>query len=113
MHGIGRDLLAYLTIHGPRYAQQDIPIETDGNSESKQVTLALQPAQIITGRVIYADTGKPVSHARLRVMADSEGEAGHSPRQFPDRRMRGGFAQIRRQAITLSCTLILPKDSPT
>ncbi len=45
----------------------------DEASDSKQVTLALQPAQIITGRVTYADTGKPVPHAELSVRADRDG----------------------------------------
>jgi len=73
IHGIGRGRRASLTIRDPRYAQQNIRIETDGNSESKQLTLALQPAQIISGRVTYADTGKPVSHAFLGSRSDKEG----------------------------------------
>ena len=70
IRGIGRNLLARLIVRDPRYAQQDFQIETDGNLESKQLTLALQPAQIITGRVTYADTGQPVSHASLQIGAD-------------------------------------------
>ena len=73
IHGIGRDLRAVLTIHDPRYAQQDIRIETGGNGGSKQLTMVLQPLQIITGRVTYADTGKPVAHAMLQVGANIAG----------------------------------------
>ena len=75
IHGIGRDLSVSLAIHHPRYALQQIEIETDKTSESKEVSLALQPAQIITGRVTYADTGKPASHATLTVMANKDGRS--------------------------------------
>ena len=52
-----------------------IEVETDGASESKPLTAALAPAQIINVRVTYADTGKPVPHAPLEVMA-SRGRVG-------------------------------------
>ena len=44
-------------------------------AESKTITAALAPAQIVNVRVTYADTGQPVPHAPLRVMA-SQGRAG-------------------------------------
>jgi RNA polymerase sigma factor (sigma-70 family) len=73
LRGIGRGLRVILTVHDPRFALQWIEIETDQTSESKSLTMALAPAQIITGRVTYADTGKPVAHARLEVGASKEG----------------------------------------
>ena len=45
LHGIGRDLRAFLTVNDPRYAQQDIEIETDGDAASKQLKVTLQPAR--------------------------------------------------------------------
>ena len=78
MHGIGRGLRASLTVRDPRFALQRIQVETDGNSESKRLKFALQPAQVITGRVTYSDTGKPVSHARLNVGAVKQGGGGSS-----------------------------------
>ena len=60
----------------------------------KKLSIALEPAKIITGRVTYADNGKPVPHAPLSVMsrsdtlrggrlsrfkADSEGRFGINP----------------------------------
>jgi RNA polymerase sigma factor (sigma-70 family) len=74
LRGLGRDLHADLTIHDPRFALQTIEVETKGTSESKTMTAALAPSQIINVRVTYADTGKPVPHAPLRVMA-SRGRA--------------------------------------
>ena len=78
LHGIGRGLLVHLTIYDPRYAQQDISIETDDAGDRKQLTIALEPPQAIAGRVIYADTGKPVAHARLWVRADKNGRGRSS-----------------------------------
>ena len=78
MFGIGRGLRATLTIRDLRFALQRIEVETDGNSNSKQLTMALQPAQIITGQVTYADTGELVSHARLNVGAAKKGGRGGS-----------------------------------
>ncbi len=76
VRGIGRGLRVSLTVHDPRYAQQDISIETDERGDTKQFTMALQPAKIISGRVTYADTGKPVPHAWIAVGAEGAGEYG-------------------------------------
>ncbi len=73
LHGIGRDVRVSLAIHHPQYALQEISIETDNTQQSKQVSFALQPAQIITGRITYADSGKPASHAQIVVTADKDG----------------------------------------
>ena len=86
MRGVGRDLHASLTVHHPRFALQSIDVETDGTSESKPMTAALAPSQIVTGRVTYADTGEPVPHAPLGVMA-GRGRVRHC-RRFRDRRRR-------------------------
>jgi hypothetical protein len=69
LRGLGRDQEAVLTVHDPRFALQRIPIRTNDASEAKPTTAALIPAQIITGQVTYADTGKVVPHATLEVMA--------------------------------------------
>ena len=65
LHGVGRGLQASLSIADSRFATQMIDIETGNSPDAKPVTMALQPAQIITGHVTYADTGKPVPHALL------------------------------------------------
>ena len=43
--------------------------------------MALQPAQTITGRVTYADTGKPVPHALIAVFAMTRPRR-HRPSDF-------------------------------
>jgi hypothetical protein len=65
LRGLGQDRSATLTVHHPRFALQSIPVETDRTSKSKPLTAALVPAQILSGRVSYADTGEGVPHALL------------------------------------------------
>ncbi len=69
LRGVGRDMRVTLTVNDPRFALQGIAVETDRTPGSKQVTMALAPAQIITGRVTYADTGRPVARGRIEVGA--------------------------------------------
>ncbi len=66
LRGVGRDLSAILIVHHPRFARQRIPVETDRTSKAKSITAALVPAQVITGRVTYADTGAGVASCLAR-----------------------------------------------
>ena len=84
LHGMGRGLWVNLVVNDPRFASQIItvgtegtvdsprfgqqirPIKLDGNSDSTPLTIALQPARMLTGRVTYADTGKPVANALIQ-----------------------------------------------
>ncbi len=67
LRGLGQGLAAALTVHDPRFALHNIGVRADDASQSKPLTVALVPAQVLTGRVTYADTGKPVPHAALEV----------------------------------------------
>ena len=91
VRGVGQNLHAALTVHHPRFAHQTIEVDTDDDAESKTVTAALAPPQIVNVRVTYADTGQPVPHAPLRVTA-SQGRVARStnPRPTPT----GGPASI-------------------
>ena len=89
---MGRGLQATLSIIDSRFALQMIDVETDDSPDAKSVTMALRPAQIITGRVTYADTGKPVPHARL-IVTCQERRATRDPTDATSRPMpTGGFA---------------------
>jgi len=66
---IGRNLSAGLVVHDRRFAQQWLGVETDGRDGQKDVTLAVQPATIIEGRVLAADTGQPIPNAAITVAA--------------------------------------------
>ncbi len=69
LHGLGRRLHVSLAVTDPRFAMQMIELNTDADPGKEPLTLALQPARIINGRVTYADTGKPVDHALIIVHA--------------------------------------------
>jgi protocatechuate 3,4-dioxygenase beta subunit len=69
LRGVGRDLSVALTTHHPRFALQRIPVETSGDSKSRSLTTALDPAQILTGRVTYADSGKGIPHAAIEIVS--------------------------------------------
>ncbi len=66
LRGIGPGLRAFLSVLDARFNQL-IEINTDAVSAAMPLSLALQPVRTIVGRVTYADTGKPVAHARVRV----------------------------------------------
>jgi hypothetical protein len=69
LRGVSRGVKANVTVLHPRFALQHIEVATDGDSGSRTVTAGLAPAQIVSVRVTYADTGQPVPHAPLRVLA--------------------------------------------
>jgi hypothetical protein len=69
LRGVSREQGAVLVVHHPGFGLQRIQVETNGDSDSKPMPAALVPAQVLTGRVTYADTGKGVPHAPLEVRA--------------------------------------------
>ena len=74
LRGVGRDLSVDLTTHHPRFALQRIRVETSGDSKSKSLKTTLDPAQILTGRVTYADSGQASScRDRNRLRARQRG----------------------------------------
>ncbi|WP_406699205.1 sigma-70 family RNA polymerase sigma factor [Singulisphaera sp. Ch08] len=79
IHGIGQDLRVLLVAEDSRFAQQRIVVDTDSRTESKKVTMAMEPAKIFTGVVTYADTGRPVPHAVVAILA-YRGGPGYSSR---------------------------------
>jgi RNA polymerase sigma factor (sigma-70 family) len=69
IHGIGQGLRALLIAEAPRSARQRLVVDADATGQPQQITAAMEPAKIITGRVTFADTGKPVPHANIQVSA--------------------------------------------
>ncbi len=69
--GIGGDLEVSLTVRDLRFARQDLSIETgsQAGTKDKERTIVLEPATIIEGRVLAADTGEPVPRAVIAVAA--------------------------------------------
>jgi hypothetical protein len=74
--GVGPGLRVFLSVLDPRFASQVIEINTDADSSTKPLSLALQPVRTVTGRVTYADTGKPVPHARVSVTGFDQFQVG-------------------------------------
>ncbi len=72
IRGAGRGLRVGLVIDDPRFARQRTHVDTDSSSESKTVTMAVEPARIITGRVTYADTGKAAPHALVGILIQGD-----------------------------------------
>jgi hypothetical protein len=69
VRGVGQNLHVTLGVRDPRFARQRILVDTDDQAESKTGTAALAPPQIVNVRVTCADTGQPVAHAPLQLMA--------------------------------------------
>jgi hypothetical protein len=71
IRGVGIGLSAVLFVGDPQYAQQRFDILAADRDETKEVTLTLQPATIIEGRALAADTGRPIPDAVISVRASS------------------------------------------
>jgi hypothetical protein len=67
--GIGRGLAVWLSVHDPRYAQHRFVLEGGDRADGKDVSLALHPSTIIEGRVLAADTGRPIPDAVISTKA--------------------------------------------
>jgi RNA polymerase sigma factor (sigma-70 family) len=78
VRGAGRELRIDLIINDPRFARQNILVYTDGTSESRPVTQALEPARIISGRITEADTGRPIPHAQVLILSYARGVRAHN-----------------------------------
>ena len=80
LHGVGPGLRVFVNVHDPRFSSQSIEIDTDAASTAKPLGIALQSTRTITGSVTYADTGKPVPHARVIISGFGQLQAGVGPR---------------------------------
>jgi len=63
LRGIGRDLGISISIRDPRFARQGVVVQAGSGPSAETKSLVLQPAQIIEGRVLAADTGQPIPNA--------------------------------------------------
>jgi RNA polymerase sigma factor (sigma-70 family) len=72
--GFARGSNITLHVRDMRYARQDLYIDAGKLTPPKEVTLVLQPARIIEGRVLAADTGQPVPNAVVSAMTRVQNE---------------------------------------
>jgi protocatechuate 3,4-dioxygenase beta subunit len=75
--GFARGANITLHVRDMRYARQDLHINAGKVAPSKEVTLVLQPARIIEGRVLAADTGRPIPNAVVSAMTWVNSEYAH------------------------------------
>ena len=78
--GIGRGLGVTLVVRDLRYARQDLRVDPVAFAAHAETTIALQPAQIIEGRVLAADTGKPIPN--VVVSASTRGRSERAATSF-------------------------------
>jgi hypothetical protein len=76
VNGIGKDLEIELQVRDDRFARQLFLLKTDEATDGKEMTRALEPAQLIEGTVTRADTGHPIPYARLTAYAKAEQHGG-------------------------------------
>jgi len=109
LHGLSRATRATLIVDSPRFALQGIIVETEGavgggrlapgvtvlkaggTSDSNPLTMILQPARLLTGRVTDADTGKPIGDARIGIGMSFANDVA-APRTGADGRFRARVA---------------------
>jgi RNA polymerase sigma factor (sigma-70 family) len=72
LHGIGRGVYARLGVFDPRFAPQTIEVATDAVAGAKTLKAAVLPTRTLTGRVTYADTGRPAPHAEVHIGGPGE-----------------------------------------
>ncbi len=65
--GIGRGVNVGLQVRDLRYARQGLSIDAARATAGQETTASLQPAHLIEGRVLTADTGSPMPNAIVSV----------------------------------------------
>ena len=64
--GISVGALVSLRVSDLRFARQDLYVDPAKAQAGKETTIALEPARIIEGRVLAADTGRPIPNAIVK-----------------------------------------------
>ena len=93
----------------PRFASQRIEIGTDPESARKPLIRSLEPAQVITGHVTDAVSGKPILHAMLNVTSN-KADSGYSRSFVTDG--EGIFRVVLESCDSLTVAAYPPDESP-
>ena len=110
IHGAGRGIGLGVQIDDPRFAKLLVEIHTDSSSEIKNVTMAVEPARVVNGRVTYADTGEPAVHARVEMETQRQGSSGWAGDFETD--AMGRFRANPGAADHYRVTVFAPDDAP-
>ncbi len=73
---IGRGLSAHLEIDDLQCAPKELDVNA-GDEKSGYLVLGVMPPQVIEGRVVCEDTGKPMPYARLDINSYTKSEEGY------------------------------------
>ena len=73
---IGRSLSAHLEIDDLHCAPKELDVNT-GDEKAGHLVLGVAPPQVIEGRVLCEDTGKPMPYARLDINSYTKSEEGY------------------------------------
>jgi len=110
IHGAGRGIRLGVWIDDPRFARLRVDIDTDAHSDTKNVTMALEPARVIMGRVTYADTGEPAPETRVEVETHTSGNSAWAGDFETDK--QGRFRANPGAAEHYSVTVFAPESAP-
>jgi hypothetical protein len=77
LRGIGRGFNVQLDVRDLRYARQLLSIKWNEEAPGREVTLTLEPAKLIEGRVLAADTGRPIPGAVVLADAFRDGDPNY------------------------------------
>jgi RNA polymerase sigma factor (sigma-70 family) len=75
--GVGRDLGVHLEIDDLLCAPKKLDVNTGDPAKSGHLVLGVAPPQVIDGRVVCEDTGKPMPNASLEVYTSTKSEEGY------------------------------------
>jgi RNA polymerase sigma factor (sigma-70 family) len=75
--GLGRALKVGLEIDDLRFAPKELWVDTD-DPKAENLLLGLAPGQVVEGRVVCEDTGKPMANARMEAGSYSRSEEGYT-----------------------------------
>jgi hypothetical protein len=78
--GVNSDQGVWLEVQDDRFAPAWLDVNAFKKKGDKEFQMALAPSQLLEGRVLYADTGKPAPNARLTVYTSNEPLGGGSGR---------------------------------
>ena len=70
--GIGPDLAFSLAVRDRRFAQQILHIGDANTDGSQKIVMALQPATVVEGRTLAADTGQPIAKTFVEVISSQQ-----------------------------------------
>ena len=105
--GVGRGLHASLVVHDPRFAAQEFRFKPEERDAAKEISLAVEPATIIEGRVLAADTGQPIPDAAIAVAATIRRNFGGTVTRPAPTTGRAGSASTPTRAMS-SCSRSSP-----